>query len=514
MANHFKSMNEIKQVLRSYYERGRAIKSIARDLGMSKNTVKEYLRRFEASGLELNTVLNVEPSVLGDLLRPEHATVTSRYAAFLERADYYLIELKKHKHLTKQLLWEEEFSEGRTQYRYSQFCYYLQQYEQSRQSSMVLKFDPGDKLMIDFAGDKLYITDPHSGKLTPCDVLVLTLAYSHKSVAIALPSQSLEHVISGLTKGLEFFGAAARSLVCDNMRTAVKRSDRYEPEINEGLLDFANYYGMSVLPTRVRKPKDKSRVEGSVNHMYYQVYARMRHHVYYSLEELNRALRGYCQEFNQRVMKEYGISREGLYQRDEKASMLALPNTPYLLVKRYQLQVGQNGHIYLGGKKQHYSVPYRLIGQKVQVVVSHALVKVYHKSECVATHAASQLRYNTIEDHLASQHKAYLQGINPQWLLSQAKTIGRDAELAITRVLARSKHPEQNYKTCQGILALGKKHGTQKLNAVCAFALEAEAVSYNYIRRLCDSQHFGALADNLQTQLPEHANIRGPQGYQ
>ena len=514
MPNHFKSMNEIKQVLRLHFERGLAIKSISRELGMSKNTVKEYLRRFAASGVSLEHILKQEASSLSSVLRPEHATITSRYSAFLERADYYLKELKQHKHLTKQLLWEEEFTQGRIQYRYSQFCYYLQQYEQTRSSSMVLQFNPGDKLLVDFAGDKLYLTDPDSGKLTPCEILILTLAYSHKSFAVALPSQRLEDLLYGLTTGLEWLGAVPQGLVCDNMRAAVKRSDRYEPEVNEGLLDLANYYGMSVLPTRVRKPKDKSRVESSVNHVYYQVYARMRHHTYYSLEELNQALGSYCHEFNQQIMKDYGLSREALYQRDELQYMKALPDVPYQLVKRYTLKVGQNGHVYLGTQKQHYSVPYRLVGQKVHVVVTRSLLKIYYKSECVATHPVTAKRYNTVADHMASEHQAYLESINPQWLVAQARRIGQDTEKAIVHVLSRAKHPEQNYKTCQGILSLEKKHGASRLNKVCAFVLEADAVSYNYIKRLCESVHFGTSLNYTQTQLPLHANIRGPEGYQ
>jgi hypothetical protein len=145
------------------------------------------------------------------------------------------------------------------------------------------------------------------------------------------------------------------------MRTAAKKSDRYEPEINEALLDFANYYGVSVLLTRVGKPKDKSRVEGSVNHLYQQVYGRLRNQSFYSLEELNARLQASCEDFNNRVMKDYGVSRHGLYERDEKAKMRPLPSEGYVLVKSYQLQVGSNGHVYLGTRKEHYSVPYELV---------------------------------------------------------------------------------------------------------------------------------------------------------
>lgn len=507
-------MNEIKQVLRLHYERGMAIKAIARELRMSKNTVKEYLRRFEKSGVSLTSVLNQDPNELSGILSPEHATVTSRYGAFLERADYYLRELEQQKHLTKQLLWEEEYSSGRTGYRYSQFCYYLQRYAKSRSTSLVMVHEPGDKVLVDFAGDRLYLTDAGSGNLTPCEVLVMTLAYSHKTIAIALPSQRTEDLLWGLVRGLSSLGSLPRCLVFDNMRTAAKKSDRYEPEVNEALLDFANYYGVSVLLTRVGKPKDKSRVEGSVNHLYQQVYGRLRNQSFYSLEELNARLQASCEDFNNRVMKDYGLSRHGLYERDEKAKMRPLPSEGYVLVKSYQLQVGSNGHVYLGTRKEHYSVPYELVGQRVQVVVSQRLVKVYHKSTCVATHVVTGQRYTTLADHLASHHKAYLNSINPQWLENEAAKLGKEVHKAVVLILGRSKHPEQNYKSCQGILALGRKHGQERLNEACCHALSLETIGYHYIRRLCESPLFGAALVPPDAGLPQHHNIRGPKNYQ
>jgi transposase len=154
--------------------------------------------------------LKQDPNELSGILSPEHATVTSRYGAFLERADYYLRELEQQKHLTKKLLWEEEYSTGRTGYRYSQFCYYLQRYAKSRSSSMVMVHEPGDKVLVDFAGDRLYLTDAVSGNLTPCEVLVMTLAYSHKTIAIALPSQRTEDLLWGLGRGLSSLGILPR----------------------------------------------------------------------------------------------------------------------------------------------------------------------------------------------------------------------------------------------------------------------------------------------------------------
>jgi hypothetical protein len=244
------------------------------------------------------------------------------------------------------------------------------------------------------------------------------------------------------------------------------------------------------------------------------VYGRLRNQSFYSLEELNARLQASCEDFNNRVMKDYGVSRHGLYERDEKAKMRPLPSEGYVLVKSYQLQVGSNGHVYLGTRKEHYSVPYELVGQRVQVVVSQRLVKVYHKSTCVATHVVTGQRYTTLADHLASHHKAYLNSINPQWLESEAAKLGKEVHKAVVLILGRSKHPEQNYKSCQGILALGRKHGQKRLNEACCHALALETIGYHYIRRLCESPHFGAALVTPDAGLPQHHNIRGPKNYQ
>jgi transposase len=514
MANQGKSMNEIKQVLRLRYDSGVSIKAIARQLRMSKNTVKEYLRRFEQTGSSLSDFLEKDAAELSVELKPLQTTVTERYAAFLEQAEGYLSTLKGDKHLTKQLLWEEEFTAGRIAYRYSQFCHYLQQYERRKAVSMVMHYEAGDKLLIDFTGDKLSIVDRHSGELTPCEVLVMTLGYSHKTAIVALPNQSIEQLIYGVSNGLSQFGVVPKAIVCDNLKSAVTKSDPYEPVIQEAFLDMANYYGMSVLPARVRKPKDKARVEGAVNHVYAQVYARMRNHIYYSLQELNEALRQQVGEFNQRIMKDYGLSRDALFERDERPCMKPLPDTPYQLVSRYRLLVGQNGHVHLSSKKQYYSVPYRLIGQRVEVVYRTDVVKVYHKGECVATHAVTAQRYHTQTDHMASHHKAHLDSMSPEILEQRAIKNGEATQRLILRILNRHQHPEQNYKACQGILALSAKVGATRLNESCAFALEHELISYNYVRRLCYSAHFDAQQTPANTQLPLHENIRGASSYE
>ena len=513
MANQRKTMNEVKQIIRMH-QQGIAIKGMARSLGMSKNTIKEYIRRINSASRPLEELLAMEGPSLAVLLSQGSVNERERYNSFLSRADYYVQELQNNKHVSYLVLWEEDFKAGKTHYRYSQFCFHLSRYRKSRSPSMVMNYEPADKLLIDFAGDKLHITDRDSGELTPCEILIMTMAHSYYTQIIACPSQKVGDLIEGINQGLSRIGGCPRTLVCDNLKSAVTYSNRYEPTLNDSFLDMANHYGMTVMPTRVRKPKDKARVEGAVNHVYHQVYARIRNQLFFSIHELNQCLVEMGQEFNNRIMKEYGLSRTAFFERDEQAKLQPLPAQPYRITQQYKLKVGQNGHVYIGGCKQYYSVPYALIGQQLSVLLCNGLVKIYHRGTCVATHIQGKQRYTTQANHLASQHNAYLESMNPENLKQQAAGIADQVRQVIEVVLQRGLHPEQNYKTCQGILMLEKKVGREKLIQSCSVALASGITTYKYIDRICHNKLCEDLsATSLPAPLPQHNNIRGASNY-
>lgn len=514
MANQQKTMNEVKQIIRMH-QQGVAIKGMARALGMSKNTIKEYVRRIYSVNKPLEELLSMEGPALSVLLSQGSINERERYNSFLSRAEYYIQELENSKHLSYMVLWEEDFKAGKTHYRYSQFCYHLSRYRKSKTPSMVMNYEPGDKWMIDFAGDKLHIVDPDSGELTPCEILVMTMAHSYYTQIVACPSQKVGDLIEGINQGLSRLGGCPRTLVCDNLKSAVTYSDRYEPTLNDTFLDMANHYGMSVMPARVRKPKDKARVEGAVNHVYHQVYARIRNQTFHSIHGLNQCLAEMGDEFNNRVMKEYGLSRTAFFERDEQSTLQPLPSRPYQLMQQYKLKVGQNGHIYLAGCKQYYSVPYALIGQQATVLICNGMVKIYHRGACVATHLQSKQRYTTQTDHLASHHNAYLDAMNPELLKQRAGLLADEIKQVIELILQRGHHPEQNYKTCQGILMLEKKVGREKLIQSCSVALVSGITTFKYIERLCNNQLMTDPDEGtLFAALPKHDNIRGASHYQ
>lgn len=502
-------MNEVKQILLLYHQ-NMPIKQIARQLGMSKNTVKAYLKRFECSGLSDDDLKTLSCPELQSRLSSPGLSEHERYKNFLEQAPRYLEELKTHRHLTKLLLWEEEFANGRTTYRYSQFCHHLLQFERNKSGTMIIKHVAGEKMFMDFAGDKLSYLDEHSGKLTPCDVLLLTLGYSNYTRVIAIPSQSTENTIEGLVECFNELGGVCKVLVPDNFKGAVTKADRYEPKINERFLDMCNYYGITVLPARVAKPKDKPKVETAVKNVYQRIYAGMRHQSFGSLKELNKALKERCDAFNSRIMKDYGVSRQELFDRDEKHLLINLPSEKYELVNQHSLKVQQNNHVFLRGQHKYFSVPYQLIGQQVTVLYSAKLVRIYHKGQCVATHVGPYAKYSTHADHMGSTHREYLNSINPDILTRRAHAIDESVGKVIEHILQRPMHPEQNYKSCQGVLSLERKVERFKFIEACKIALAADIIGYGYIQRICSNPHSRLNPEPITTgPLPMNENVRG-----
>jgi transposase len=509
MANTSISMNEVKQILLLYCQ-NTPIKQIARQLGMSRNTIKSYIKRFESSGLSEKDFIEMScPELQGKLSSPSLSD-DERYKCFVERAPGYLDELKTHRHLTKLLLWEEEFAANRTTYRYSQFCHHLLQFERNKSGTMVMNHIAGEKMFMDFAGDKLYYTDVHSGKLTPCEILLVTSGYSNCTRVVAILDQSLESTIDGLVQCFEQFGGVCKVLVPDNFKGAVTKANRYEPRINERFLDMANYYGVSVIPTRVAKPKDKPKVEAAVKHVYQRIYGALRHQSFGSLEELNQALKIRCDAFNARLMKDYGATRQELFDRDEKHHLIAIPQAKYELVNYHSLKVQQNNHVFLRSLHKYFSVPHQLIGQQVTVLYSNKVVKIYHKGEQVATHVGPYPKYSTQADHMGSTHREYLNSINPDMLMKRGFAIDVNVGKVIEHLLGRPLHPEQNYKSCQGVLSLAKKYERLKLIEACKIALAANIVGYSYIHRICSTPYSTEKPEVTSTgPLPKHENVRG-----
>ncbi len=504
-------MSQLKQILR-LISQSHKLKAIVRQTGVSRNTIKSYLRILQSKEISIEDALKLEDPELDHLLRSPTKYEKQRHQDFLARLEYFNEEGNKP-HVTKQLLWEEYKLENPQGYQYSRFCHYLQLYDRSQKAVLIQEHLPGDKLFLDFTGDKLSYIDS-TGIKVDCEIFIATMGYSNFIAVDAVHSQKLSDVLHASVTVLEQIGGCPKALVPDNLKSAVTRADIYEPVINPLFLDMANHYNMVVLPTRPRKPRDKAKVEVSVRIVYQRLFAPLRKLTFHSLQEVKQALLDLVMQLNDRTMKLYGCSRKVLLDRDERSLLIPLPKQPYELKTHFLLTVQDNCHVYVSSQKKYYSAPYRLIGQKVQVIITASLVNIYYQGNCVATHLSTLTpKYVTQADHLPSHHQIVLKGMNADLLKQRAAIYGESVVKVIETVLKKSKHAEQAYKTCRGILALAGKTSAQTLIDACQIALEYNVCTYNHILRIATGKYANRTFTTDNDPLPPHNNIRGASTY-
>jgi len=510
MAGKPKRMSQIKQLLQ-LYKQGKGKKTIARGLGMSKNTVKAYINKVATSELEIDELLSLEDPVLEAKLfagnpsyKPEE-----RYEHLKSQLPYYSQELKKAG-VTRKLLWEEYRMAHPNSYSFTQFCYHLKQYQAAQNPSMVLHHKPGEKLYIDFAGKKLSYIDIHTGEIIPCQVFVACLPYSDYSFVMAVKSQRIEDFIYALICCLKFLGGVPAILVPDNLKAAINKASRYEPDINKVLEDFANHYGITVLPARAGKPQDKALVENQVKLIYSRIYAKLRNQHFFGIHSLNKGIMEKNRDHNQTRMQQKDYCREEKFIAEEKHLLKPLPKEDFEIKHYKDLKVAKNNHIYLGCDKHHYSVPHQYIGQRVKVIYTRSMVYIYAKGNQIAVHPRSYKPngYSTQKEHLCSHHRHYLDR-SPEYYLEKARKKSQSLHNLIREIFNQDKYPEQLYRTCDGLLNLQRKTNAGDFEKACQIALENGVYNYGFIKNILDNKMTQQELPLDHKPLPQHHNTRG-----
>jgi transposase len=513
MSGKPKPMSQIKQLLR-LHQQGKGRKWIARSLSISKRTVKTYLEKVALCGMSIDTLLELDDPVLeGKLLAGNAAYRDERFEYFKSKLEYFESELKRTG-VTRRLLWEEYRKVQHDGYGYSQFCFHLSQQLVAAKPAMVLTHKAGEKLFIDFAGKKLSYVDKESGEVIDCQVFVACLPYSDYSFAMAVRTQSVEDFIYALVCCLFALGGAPAVLVPDNLKAAIIKASRYEPDINRALEDFANHYGITVLPARVSKPKDKALVENQVKLIYSRVYARLRNRQFFSLASLNEAIREKTMEHNQTRMQQKPYCREERFLADEKHLLMPLPEQPFELKYYRLLKVAKNNHIYLSEDKHYYSVPYQHIGKQIQVCYTRSLVHIYCKDRQIALHPRNHKAhgYSTIKEHLCSQHQHYLDR-SPDYYLQKAKAKSDILHRLVQLLFEQNRYPEQLYRTCDGLLNLQRITPTDAFEKACQLAIDHQNYSYRFIQKVLENKMQEQPPVQQDKPLPKHDNVRGKQYY-
>jgi len=526
MAGKPKSMSMVKQLL-ILHQQGKGRKTIARLLGISKNTVKAYQEKLsailnanKAQKWTINELIKLpEPELEAKFHPGNPAYKDHRFDRLKPHLDYYLNELTRVG-VGRKLLWEEYRQQDPDGYSYSQFCFHLHQHLIASKPSMVLQHKPAEKLFIDFAGKKLSYADKDSGEQIQCHVFAASLPYSDFGFAMAVRTQSTQDFIHALTCCLQAIGGVPKALVPDNLKTAVDQSDPYEPDINRVMEDFANHYGAVVFPARVKKPRDKALVENQVKLVYSRVYARLRNTTFFDLQSLNQAIKEKMKAHNQTRMQRKPYCREEQFLAEEKGRLMPLPRERFQLKYYAELKVEKNNHVNLRRENHYYSVPYHLIGQRVKIIYTQSMVYIYHKGNQVAVHPRStrgvtQSPYTTVPDHLCSQHQHY-NSLSPDYYIKQARDKSAVLTALIKLIFAQDRYPEQLYKTCDGLLSLFRKSKREEFDKACQIAIDHQNYSYKFVKNILANkmiqQH--QQSDQPGKPLPSHHNIRGKKHYQ
>lgn len=509
-------MIKIRQILR-LQSQGCSKLQIAAQTGIARNTLKKYIKEFTSSGLSFEEINELSDKELEDLfVKPEDRPLNERLQILFSLFPAIEKELKR-KGVTRQLLWKEYKTHHPDGVGLSQFKHYFSQWKAQVNPTMHMEHKAGDKLYVDFAGDRLEIINEQTGEVKPVEVFVAILGASQLTYVEAVMTQQKEDFIFACENALHYCGGVPAAIVPDNLKSAVSKSSKYEPTLNETFADFAEHYGTAILPARAYRPRDKALVENAVRIIYTRIYVKVKRQQYLTLQDLNAAILTALEEHNNAPLRGRNYSRRQQFDEVERNALMPLPELRYELKKHQYATVAKNGHVGLSADKHYYSVPYRFIGKKVKLLYSRSSVEIFYNYERIALHerTKSAYRYTTQKDHMASTHR-FVSEWTPERFTSWAAGIHEDVRLYVLKVLDRKQHPEQAYKSCMGILGFAKKVGNDRLIKACQRALGYGAYNYKTIQKILERElDLRDTPDETdQLQMPFHDNIRGENYYQ
>lgn len=514
MANTRVSMRKVREILRLRHETGLSVREIARSLGISVGVVQNYLASAVKAGLtwplpeglaeeRLYALLFVTPS----------APLTVRRA--LPEMAYLHGELKR-KGVTLQLLWEEYRRDQPGCYSYPQFCRYYREWAGKLEPTIRQAYRAGEKLFVDWAGPTIPVHDPVTGQVWPASLFVAALGASNYTYAEAFANRQLPAWIDGHIHSYEFFGGVPVLTVADNEKTGVTYPSRYEPGLNPSYQDLASHYGTVMLPTRPRQARDKAKVEAAVLFAERWIIAVLRHRTFFSLAELNQAIRELLGRLNERPFKKLVGSRRSLFEQLDRPALRPLPERRYELAEWRQAKVNIDYHVQVD--THCYSVPYRLVHATVDVRLTARTVELLLNGVRVAAHARSYERGKATTDpaHRPKSHQQHLEWTPSRLIHWAGAEVGPQCAQAVTRILEIQPHPEMGYRACLGLMRLGRMYGKARLEQACTRAISLAACSYRSIKSMLQTglDRQPLLNLPLAPVVIHHLNVRGADYYQ
>jgi transposase len=507
-------MRKIKEILRLKWLEGRRHRHIARALEVSVGKVSAVACRAAERGLEWEKVEKLGEAELEEAIYGE---VSRKLKAPLPDPAWMDLELKKPA-VTLQLLHVEYRERHPDGYGYTQFCEHYRRWKKKQKLVMRQVHRAGEKLFTDFAGKKPHWIDPTTGEIHEVELFVAALGASNLTYAEALESQTVSHWVAAHTRALEYVGGVVDMVVPDQLRSAVTGPCRYEPEIQRTFEEWGRHYGTVILPARPAHPRDKAKVEAAVLVAERWILARLRNQSFFSLAELNERIAELREELNRRPMRRYGKTRHELFEELERGALKPLPPERFTYAEWAWAKVSIDYHLEI--ERSYYSVPYRLVGRRLEARISASTVEIFDQGERVAAHPRSMRRgkYTTEPAHMPSSHRKHLDW-SPSRLIAWAAKVGPSTAALVEAILADRPHPEQGYRSCLGIMRLARGYGAERLEAASARALAARARSYRHVESILKHGLDRLPSKTLPTSsssppvADRHENVRGEDHY-
>jgi transposase len=512
MAGKRLTMRKTREVLRLRWQLGRSVRETSRALGISTGVVDRATFRAKTAGLTWEATEALNDVQLEELLygRPSapKSTRPEPDPAWIHQ------ELKK-KGVTLELLHFEYLQEHPEGYKYTSYCERYRRWKKARALVLRQEHKAGDKLFVDFSGNKPYYIDRATGERIEVELFVAALGASSYTYTDILPSQEVKHWIEGNRHALEYIGGVTAAIVPDNLKSAVQTPDPYEPTIQATFADFGRHYGTAIVPARVYKPRDKAKAEAAVLVAQRWILARLRNQVFYSFAELRAAVEVLREVLNDRPRKHLGgVTRRELFERLDRPALSPLPDAPFEASDWHRVRVNVDYHVQV--EKHYYSAPYALVHQTLEARVTARTVELFYAGQRVATHPRSSepYKHTTAPAHRPPNHRAWVEG-DPGDLITWGTGLGPHTETLVRRILDRSPFPEQAWRSARGLRRVGESYPPERVEEACRRALLFGAQSYKPVARMLKNDLDLRPLDTETSELPplDHDQIRGAEYY-
>jgi transposase len=506
------SMRKIREIIRLSMLCGLGNREVGRSCNVSHTVVNRHIARLRASGLSYARIEEMDDEELRLLLKGKCAP---RRCSERPLPDWSWVHREmRRRGVTMQLLWEEYKDVHPEGYQYTQFCVHYRAWKRKLDVTMRQDHKAGEKLFVDYAGQTVPIIDGKTGEVKEAEVFVAVLGASNYTYAEATCDQSLGNWISSHIRAFEHFGGVPGIVVPDNLKSGVTRACRYEPDLNPTYNDMAVHYGTAVIPARVRTPRDKAKVEVGVQIVERWILAALRNRTFFSLAELNAAIKELLERLNNRPFKKLGGTRASWFESIDRPALKPLPESRYEYAEWKKARVNIDYHVELDG--HYYSVPYQLVREKVEIRHTASTVEVLFRGKRVASHRKDgrRGRHTTCKEHMPRSHQRHLEW-TPSRIVRWASTVGKSCSHVVETVMETRRHPEQGFRSCLGILRLEKRYSKERLEAACRRAVAIGSCSYRSVKSILEKELDRQPLPNTGPD-PEpivHENIRGRSYY-